>query len=261
MRSNHNSASNVALARRQNADSRDILSPFGSATAGLFEDFYPFMSASPFQLLGRMQQDMDRLFSQVMGVPPLSAQRQGGLSLPSATLFSPTVDVSETEREYRIEVDLPGVPEDAIDVRVIEGTLIVRAETQQDRKIGPDASANTAEQDQADTQNAQGQQNQQQDRQYHYRERRWGRFERVFHLPPNADEDNLSADFTSGVLTLTVPKKTAQPAGREGRRITIGSSASPAQIENKPSESPENDSDAMKTPTEASSSSKQARRR
>jgi HSP20 family protein len=167
--------------------------------------------------------------------------------------------VSETEREYRIEVDLPGVPDDAIDVRVIEGTLIVRAESQQDRRIGPDTSANTAEEDQAETQNVHSQQNQQQDRQYHYCERRWGRFERVFHLPPNADEENLSADFTSGVLTLTIPKKSTQPTGHEGRRITIGSSASPTQIENNPSESSENDSGASKTSTETSS--KQARRR
>jgi len=254
MRSNQNSASNVALARRQNADSRDFLSPFGSAGAGLFDDLYPFMSASPFQLLGRMQQDMDRLFSQVMGVPPVSAQRQGGNLLPTATLFSPTVDVSETEREYRIEVDLPGVPEDAIDVRVIEGTLIVRAETQQDRKIGPDGnnSPTEAESGQAEPQNAQNQQDQQ--RQYHYRERRWGRFERVFHLPPNADEENLTADFNSGVLTLTVPKKAPQTVENKGRRITIGgTSSNPAQIEDKQSGSNKKAAKDAKAPAEASS--------
>ncbi|MES2464915.1 MAG: Hsp20/alpha crystallin family protein [Armatimonadota bacterium] len=228
MRSNHNNASNVSLARRQNADSRDLLSPFGSADAGLFDDLSSFMSASPFQLLGRMQQDMDRLFSQVMGVPPVSAQRQGGSLLPTTTLFSPTVDVSETEREYRIEVDLPGFPEDAVDVRVIEGTLIVRAETQQDWKNDSGSLDSSVENGQNRPQSAS-----RQPRQYHHRERRWGRFERVFTLPPNADDDNIHADFQSGVLTLTIPKKTLQPAGANGRRITIGASSDAAQIEDK----------------------------
>jgi hypothetical protein len=52
---------------------------------------------------------------------------------------------------------------------------------------------------------------------------RWGRFKRVFHLPPDAQEDDIRADFTNGVLTLTIAKKTPQVLQTRGRRIEIGS--------------------------------------
>jgi len=219
MRSNPNSASNVSLARRNNApDTQNILSPFGSAT-GLFEDLYPLLSASPFQLMERMQQDMDRLFSQVAGFPRGGYRQNGIQQTPTTNLWAPTVDVSETDKEYRIEVDLPGVPQDAIDVRVVESTLVIRAEMRQESSSEPNNAAKEAQPTNQE-QNAQ--------RHYHYRERRWGRFERMFHLPPDADEENIAADFSSGVLALTVPKKASQSQQIQGRRIAIGSTDSAA---------------------------------
>ncbi len=57
MRSNNSNA----LVRRDSSDLR-VPSPFGPA--GLFDDPFSLLSASPFQLMRRMQQDMDRLFTQ-----------------------------------------------------------------------------------------------------------------------------------------------------------------------------------------------------
>jgi hypothetical protein len=99
-------------------------------------------------------------------------------------------------------------------VRVVESTLTVSAEVQRQTE---DTNGRSS-----------GQQQNPDQRQYHYRERSWGRFERMFHLPPDADEDTIVADFTAGVLTLSVPKKQNQPEREQGRRISIGSADAPA---------------------------------
>ena len=195
-----NNANNVSLIRRSNAALQNPVSPFSFGT-GLFDDL-PLLT-SPFHVMERMQQDMDRLFSHVLEAPLENPSRSTALT-PTATLLAPTVDVSETEKEYRLEIDLPGVAQDAIDVTVVEGTLSVRAE------VKSQSGSNSESQDQTEP------------RQYHYRERRWGSFERIFHLPPDAQEDNIRADFTNGVLTLTIEKKVPQVQQTRGRRIAIG---------------------------------------
>jgi len=213
MRSNN---SNNALIRRTSGGQRvpsqiDLFRP-----AALLDDPFALldtaMTVSPFQLMRRMHEDMDRLFAHTFnadsGIAPL-------LSSAGAP-FVPRVDVSETEKEYHIDVELPGVPQDAIDVRVIEGTLTVRAEMQSEKTDADPQQQASGEQ------NQQQQQNQQ--RQYHYRERYWGRFERSFHLPPNADEDSIRAEFKDGVLSLILVKKEPQrPEDKGGRRIAISS--------------------------------------
>jgi HSP20 family protein len=219
---NANNVDNASLARRSNAALQNARAPFSLGT-GLFEDLYdlhnlPPLLASPFQVMERMQQDMDRLFSHVIGNADDGQWRSGALTppltstlTPPVSLLSPTVDVSETEKEYQIELDLPGVSQDAIDITVVEGILSIRAQMGSQSRSTPD---NTPEADGPKEQNQ---------RQYHYRERRWGSFERVFHLPPDAQEDDIRADFTNGVLTLTIAKKAPQALQTRGRRIEIGS--------------------------------------
>jgi Hsp20/alpha crystallin family len=44
------------------------------------------------------------------------------------------------------------------------------------------------------------------DKNYHYSERAYGSFQRAFQLPASVDRDKLAADFSKGVLTITLPK-------------------------------------------------------
>jgi HSP20 family protein len=210
-----NNVNNASLARRSNVALSNARSPFSLGT-GLFEDLHNLhdlhpLLASPFQVMERMQQDMDRLFSHVMGNSDEGQWRSRALT-PPASLLSPTVDVSETEKEYRIELDLPGVSQDAIDITVVEGILSIRADMESQSSSTPGA----------DDPKGPEQHQRQYERQYHYRERRWGSFERVFHLPPDAQEEDIRADFTNGVLTLTIAKKAPQVLQTRGRRIEIG---------------------------------------
>ena len=161
-------------------------------------------SASPWQMMRRMQEDMDRIFGQFFqpGTQQLEQARQG---------WQPSLDVSETDREWLIEADLPGVDRENVDVQVHNDHLILRAETRREHEERPEGHGSQ-----------QGQQQDQQ-RRYYRRERQYGYFERVLPLPENADEENIRCDFKNGVLTVHVPK--AQQAQTRGRRIPIGEGA------------------------------------
>ncbi|MGC4042666.1 MAG: Hsp20/alpha crystallin family protein [Armatimonas sp.] len=169
----------------------------------------PFM-ASPFQLMRRMQDDMDRLFSQALG-----------------SSIAPNMDFSETDSEFCIDVDLPGLPPDSVDIRVQEGMLTLRAELQ-----NQDSGAKEEPQEQPS-------------RHYHTRERRYGYIERSISLPPNVDEQNIRAEFKNGVLTVYLPKSQIEQA--QGRRIPVTASGRTlAPTESNPTTEETNDAPADK---------------
>jgi HSP20 family protein len=104
----------------------------------------------------------------------------------------PALDVWETEDALVYAFDLPGIPEDKISVEVEDSMLTVGAERSRPAQVGEDA--------------------------FHRFERRFGSFSRSIGLPQGVDEDAITADYTAGVLTITVPK----PEQAKPRRITIG---------------------------------------
>ena len=57
---------------------------------------------------------------------------------------------------------------------------------------------------------------------YVFKERRFGSFERSFTLPANADRDNIQAQFSKGVLTVTVPRKPGAAGKAKKIRISSG---------------------------------------
>ncbi|HTE21024.1 MAG TPA: Hsp20/alpha crystallin family protein [Armatimonadota bacterium] len=151
-----------------------------------------FFGASPWQVMRRMQEDMDRVFNQVF-TPALQGAQQ-------VQQWAPSVDVSQDEKEWLIEAELPGVSQDQIDVQLLNHHLILRAELRQEEK-------------------PQGE-GEQQGRQYQRRERRYGYFERVLPLPQNVDEEAVRCEFVDGVLKLHLPKVAEQKP--QIRRIPIG---------------------------------------
>jgi HSP20 family protein len=205
-----------------------------------FDLSFPLGYASPWQMMRRMQEDMDRVFGQFIDPRNSTASRGSGQSLQT---WAPHIDISETDQEYHIEADLPGVRQEDIDVRVQDGMLTLRAQMQQGEDQ-PQTTQATSAQNQNAPQNMQGQatdqehvardqnntqdrdgtspkmenQNVQSNRRYHQRERRMGYFERSMTLPPNIDENKITAQFKNGVLTLCIPKQAQAP---QSHRIQI----------------------------------------
>lgn len=106
----------------------------------------------------------------------------------AVTAWKPAVDLVETEDEYRLDAELPGMSADDIDVEVQEGDLVIRGEKESEEE-------------------GEG-------RDYRFTERSYGEFYRRFSLPTSVDAGAISARFESGVLTVRIPKK-EQEAGRK----------------------------------------------
>lgn len=152
----------------------------------------PFFAAgSPWQMMRRMQEDMDQLFGRFFG----TSSGEGGQAITPGNQWAPTMDISSTEKEFCLEADLPGVKKDDIDITVQDHHLLLRAEMRQEQESGEG------------------------ERQYHRRERRYGMFQRVIPLPENVDEENIRCDFRNGVLTVHIPR--AAQAQQGARRIPV----------------------------------------
>ena len=156
----------------------------------------------PFSLLRR---EMDRVFQDFYrgGWPPLPRMPDldpfrgfgGGTGAGGATALTPHVDVAETEKEYRITAELPGIDEKDIEVSVADDLLTIKGEKREESR--------------------------QEDKGYHVSERRYGTFQRSFRLPEGVEPDKIEAQFNRGVLQLVLPKsEKAQP---RSRRIDVKS--------------------------------------
>jgi len=103
----------------------------------------------------------------------------------------PSVDVEETEKEYRVTAELPGLEERDVEVLLQDGLLTVRGA----KRLETDA------------------------RDRSYSERFYGRFERQITLDRDVNDGAVNATFKNGVLTVTVPKNAR--AGERTKRIPI----------------------------------------
>ena len=102
--------------------------------------------------------------------------------------FTPLVDVHETEEEYLVKVDVPGVKADDVNVEVNDNVLSIS---------GSRAADETG--------------------QVQLVERPYGSFVRTLTLPQGVDSDSIEAGYQDGVLELRIPK----PAEQKPKKITI----------------------------------------
>lgn len=94
--------------------------------------------------------------------------------------WKPAVNVHENEENLAIEVQLPGIDKEDVNLSVNDHTLEIRGERKADTKKEKNG--------------------------YHVQEFRYGAFSRSFRLPSYVDPDKLKATYERGILTVTVPK-------------------------------------------------------
>jgi HSP20 family protein len=102
------------------------------------------------------------------------------LDRPTGT-WAPAVDVKETDESYTIEADLPGVNKDDIELTVLDNALTIKGERKSEEET--------------------------KEKGYRRVERRYGNFQRSFHVPGGFDAGKVSANFDKGVLRVTLPKR------------------------------------------------------
>jgi HSP20 family protein len=107
--------------------------------------------------------------------------------------WSPSVDIGEDDNEFVLKAELPDVPKQDIEVTVQDGALSIKGE----RKFEKIEEGMT----------------------FHRMERAFGRFERTFTIPPEADKGRISSEYKSGILTVHLPKNLGSK--RSAHRIEI----------------------------------------
>lgn len=119
---------------------------------------------------GDVQKEFDRFVSNFFG--------DAGINPASAWL--PAVDLRESEEQYTLVADLPGLKKEDIEISLTDDVVTIKGERKQEQE-----------------QNASG---------WHVFERNCGAFQRSFRLPRGVDGGNVNAKFENGVLTVTLPK-------------------------------------------------------
>jgi HSP20 family protein len=136
------------------------------------------------ELIRKFQELQDRIHT-------LMEDAVVGPQSPGAGLhahWSPSVDVFETEEEFVLTAELPGVERKQIDLQVKDHTLFLKGQRNPSGEVSQQV--------------------------YHRLERPSGAFERRFSLPQDIDADRIRANLNEGVLTVTLPKKQRRPPVR-----------------------------------------------
>src|ERR1700728_3562955 len=128
----------------------------------------------PFREFATLQDRINRVFRDSYG------RSEGDESLTTSS-FAPAVDVYEDEHTVTLKIEVPGIDEKDIDVRLENNTLTVHGE----RKI----------------------EKEEKEENYRRVERQYGSFTRTFTLPTTVDAEKVSANYEKGVLKVTQPKQ------------------------------------------------------
>jgi HSP20 family protein len=142
----------------------------------------------PFREFATLQDRINRVFRD-------SYSGTGQDEALTTSSFAPAVDVYEDEHKVSLKIEVPGIDEKDIDVRVENNTLTVHGE----RKI----------------------EKEEKEENYRRVERQYGSFTRTFTLPTTVDTENVSANYDKGVLKISLPKRAeAKP---KQIKVNIGS--------------------------------------
>jgi HSP20 family protein len=126
----------------------------------------------PFEDLGTLRHEMDRLLERFFGDP-------SGGERPLGT-WTPRTDVKETKDNLIITAELPGLEAKDVDVAISGDMLTIKGEKKEEKE--------------------------EKDEHHHVVERSYGAFSRIVRLPATVAADRIKASFKSGVLTVTLPK-------------------------------------------------------
>ncbi len=128
----------------------------------------------PFREFVTLQDRMNRLFRDSYGP-------EGQDEALTTSAFAPPVDVYEDEHNVTLKIEVPGIEEKDIDVRIENNTLTVHGERKFEKE--------------------------EKEENYRRVERQYGSFTRTFTLPNTVNHDNVQADYDKGVLKIKLAKK------------------------------------------------------
>ncbi|MBI5577262.1 MAG: Hsp20/alpha crystallin family protein [Deltaproteobacteria bacterium] len=129
----------------------------------------------PLRDLSGIQDKMNQLFEDTF------SRTRGREEALGKGMWTPAVDIFETEEAVMVKAEIPGLERDQIAVEVKDGILTLHGERKFEKEV--------------------------KEENYHRIERSYGTFHRSFSLPSSVEQDRISAKFKDGVLEVTLPKK------------------------------------------------------
>ena len=127
----------------------------------------------PFRELSALQNRMNRLFEEQYG-----GGREESLTTGA---FVPPVDIYEDEHSIQLKLEVPGIDEKDLDIKVENNTLTVSGERKFEKE--------------------------EKEENFHRVERRYGSFSRSFTLPNTVSTEDVQADYENGVLKIRLAKR------------------------------------------------------
>jgi len=127
----------------------------------------------PFRELSTLQDRMNRLFNDQFSAATRDESLTGA--------FVPPVDVYEDENTIQVRMEVPGIEEKDIDIRLENQVLVVRGERKFEKE--------------------------EKEENFHRIERRYGSFTRSFTLPATVNPEDVTADYDKGVLKIRLAKR------------------------------------------------------
>jgi HSP20 family protein len=147
-------------------------------------DIVTIVRWEPFRELSSLQTEMNRLFNAAFDASPGTTT--------TARRWMPAMDLLETDEQFVLRADLPGMNESDVSIELEDNVLTVSGERKaehEDKREG-----------------------------FYRMERSFGSFSRSLTLPKGVDPEAVNAQFDRGVLEVRIPK----PEQRKPRRINIG---------------------------------------
>jgi HSP20 family protein len=138
----------------------------------------------PVRELNTIQSDMNRLFNTFFASPTAG---NGG----SLRRWIPAMDLVETENDFVLKADLPGLGDGDVKIEVEDNVLTISGERKSEREERKDG--------------------------YYRVERASGSFRRSLTLPEGVDPESVQANFERGVLEVRIPK----PEERRPHKVEI----------------------------------------
>lgn len=136
--------------------------------------FTAFSGWDPLVEVTDLRKRMDEIFGEFFGRTPFPMAA-------TEAVWSPLVDVHETQEGFQLQVELPGVKQEDIQVSIVGDTLTLKGERKREAEVKEDH--------------------------YHRIERSYGTFQRRVVLPSVVDANRVKATYRDGVLQIQLPKK------------------------------------------------------
>jgi HSP20 family protein len=156
---------------------------------------FPYRERAPlarpdFSSFSALSREMSRLLEEF-------SRSLGGVGALTTAGLSPSIDVTEADKEIEITAELPGLERQDVEISLEDNVLTIRGE----KKM----PAHTDDKN----------------KNYHMTERSYGIFYRAFQLPVGIDPASVEATISNGVLKIKIPK----PAHTDAKKIEVKEAA------------------------------------